>query len=127
MSATAGTNHRMNCQGAERDSTRRRTDSGREGLFSCVSSFVSLGAGSLSSDVAARSRGPQWSQSAAFRINWVDFNSGHSPAATSYQSTSSSLGQSARGGAVFETAVDNLFTSCRYFDTFLLQSAHERT
>jgi hypothetical protein len=57
-------------------------------------------------------------------INALAFNSGHSPAATSYQSMS--LGQSAPGGTARETATfDNWRISCRYFDTFLLQSTHD--
>jgi hypothetical protein len=58
-------------------------------------------------------------------ISCVAFNSGHIPAATSCQSTSLSLGQSAPGGAASETTTfEERFTSCRYFDTFLLQSPH---
>ena len=59
-------------------------------------------------------------------INCVAFNSGHSPAATSCQSTSSSLGQSAPRRCGFrDHYIREPFTSCRYFDTFLPQSAHD--
>ena len=61
-------------------------------------------------------------------INCFAFNSGHSPAATSCQLTSLSFGQSAPGGAASETTTfDDRFTSCRYFDTFPLQSRQDFT
>jgi hypothetical protein len=61
-------------------------------------------------------------------INSLAFSSGHSPVATSYQSTSSSLEQPAFRGAASRTIVfGTRYTSRWYFDTFLLQSAQEST
>src|SRR5438046_8772020 len=101
---------------------------GRDGAFSSPSRVSSWGVGSSSTDVAARSRGPQWLQSAACMINCVAFNSGHSPAATSCHSTSSSLGQSAPGDvASGTTTLEDRFTNWRYCDTCLLQSPDDST
>src|SRR5258708_24417233 len=103
-------------------------DTGLDGAFSSANSFSSSGVGSSSTEVAARSRGPQWSQSAACMISSFAFNSGHNPAATSCQSTSSSLGQPALGGETPETTTfDHRFTNSRYFDTFPLQSRQDLT
>src|SRR5262249_55298324 len=101
---------------------------GFHGYFSSASSSSSSGVGSSSTDVAARSSGPQRSQSAACIINCLAFNSGHRPAATSSQLTSLSLGQSAPGGVTSATTTfDDRFTNWRYFDTFRLQSQHDFT
>src|SRR5262245_36464477 len=128
VSASAGTNHLMNRRGGGGGGTRPGMKSGRDGAFSSASSFSSWGVGSSSTDVAARSKGPQWSQSAACMINCFAFNSGHSPAATSCQSTSSSLGQLSPGGAAPETTtLDERFTSRLYFDTLPLQSRQDCT
>src|SRR5207247_1248629 len=101
---------------------------GRDGAFSCVSSSSSWAVASSSTEVAARSNGPQWSQSAACMINCLALNSGHNPEATSCQSTTSACGQSVPGGVPFDaTMFEDRLINCRYFDTFWLQSAHERT
>ena len=60
-------------------------------------------------------------------ISCFAFNSGHSPAATSCQSTSLISGtvRPRRRGFRYQLHSRSRFTSCRYFDTFPLHSAHE--
>src|SRR5205823_6497792 len=89
----------------------------------CARNISSSGVGSGSTDRALRSSGPQWSHCEACITNCLALDSGQIPAATSYQSTSSSLGQSDPLGLLGCAACG--FTSCRYSSSFLLHGSHD--